>query len=164
MGGYNDGGRCENVFRDKEEVSNRNRRKNKVRYNKQKARRDGPPAQGWFGKFLDAVFFEFFVVCNAPRVMGGRGNIFSKTSWLIFMIGAIYFLLLFDYASKEFSLSVKMLIGVQVLLQLIWWLRYGNYTQIEFLKVRRRDRHPVMFLVVWGPIVGYPLWRLYEWY
>lgn len=144
-------------------MSNRNRRKNKVRYNKQKARRDGPPAQGWFGKFLDVVFFEFFVVCNAPRVMGGE-SIFFKTSMLIFMIGAMYFPLLFDHASKQFSLSVKMLIGVQVLLQLTWWLRYGNDAQLELLKVRRRDRHPVMFLVVWGPIVGYPLWRLYVWY
>jgi hypothetical protein len=142
-------------------MSNRNRRKNKVRYNKQKARRDGPPAQGWFGKFLDVVFFEFFVV-GSPKPR--RGSISFKTSWIIFSIGVIYFILLFDHASKQFSLSVKMLIGVQVLLQLIWWLRYGNDAQLELLKVRRRDRHPVMFLVVWGPIVGYPLWRLYEWY
>ncbi|MCA6363367.1 MAG: hypothetical protein IM638_10035 [Bacteroidetes bacterium] len=142
-------------------MSNRNRRKNKIRDNKRKARRDAPPAQGWFGKFLDVVFFEFYLVGKIAQ----RGiSVSGQTSWIMLMIGVMYFPLLFDNASKQLSLSIKILIGIQLLLQLIWWLRYGNDTQIELLKVRRRDRHPLMFLVIWGPIFGYPLWRLYVWY
>ncbi len=142
-------------------MSNRNRRKNKIRDNKQKARRNAPPVQGWLGKTLDVIFFEFYVVGNALR---GRGSACLQTSQLIFLIGLFYFMLLLNKESGHLNLGVKILIGVQLLLQLIWWLRYGNIQQIELLKIRRKDRHPVMFLLIWTPIFGYPLWRLYEWY
>lgn len=137
------------------------RLRNRKKREREKKRKKFIPAQGFVGKLFDAFFFEWVVL---PGVLSKyRSNAHITVSLFLFAIGVLVWAFEHPFHTLNKNTSITIFIVIELLLQLIWWIRYGSQAEVEALIQRRRNRHPLMFLVVWGPFIGLFIYRLWEW-
>lgn len=123
---------------------------------KQKLRRDEPAKPGLLYRLIDGVFYEFFFL--ATIILPSRYSELLSTCYFFTLISTTY--LISVVPSYIFSDSTYLLIGLGSIgiANLLFWLRYCVDGQLESLKRRKKDRHPLIFLCVFGPLVGFLLW------
>jgi hypothetical protein len=137
------------------------RLRNRKKRERDRKRKNFVPDQNFAGKLFDAFFFEWVLLFG--RMPKDRGSKHFTVSLFLFAIGALVWGFEHTFHSLNKNTSLTIFIVTELLLQFIWWFRYGNSEAVEALIQRRRNRHPLMFFVVWGPFITLFIYRLWQW-